>query len=90
VWSGTYRLPEGSYDVASGDSIWWNPLPRTGVVSENNQHLLTAGTTWKHRDIEINLSGLMDVGGKAELAHVGVSVDLYFSAFKKKGFLYFD
>ncbi|NMD12590.1 MAG: hypothetical protein GYA77_03480, partial [Candidatus Cloacimonetes bacterium] len=41
VWSGTYRLPEGSYDVASGDSIWWNPLPRTGVVSENNQHLLT-------------------------------------------------
>ena len=26
----------------------------------------------------------------SELAHVGVSVDLYFSAFKKKGFLYFD
>ena len=90
VWSGTYRLPEGSYDIASGDSVWWNPLSRTGVVSENNQHLLTGGVTWKHRDIEINLSGLMDVGGKAELAHVGVSIDLYFSAFKKKGFLYFD
>ena len=64
-------------------------LPQ-GRVGKNNQHILTLGTSWNHPDVRVNLSGLIDVAGQAPIAQVSLSADLFFSAFKRKNFLYFD
>ena len=90
VWRGVYRLPVDTYDPPSGDTLWWNPIPQTGTVAENSQLLLTGGFTWRHQDININLGAMFDISGNTKVAQLGGSIDLYFSAFKKKGFLYFE
>jgi len=59
-------------------------------VAENAQLLLTGGFTWRHQDININLGAMFDISGNTKVAQLGGSIDLYFSAFKKKGFLYFE
>jgi len=40
--------------------------------------------------VRVNLGGMIDVAGKAPMAQVSLSVDLYFSAFTRKEFLFFD
>lgn len=91
VWSGAYRLPENT--TANADtSIWWGPaaVPHGGVIGAHTQHLATFGLSWMSKDVNINLAALVDVGGKTSSAQLNVSLDLYFSAFRKKGFLFFD
>lgn len=91
VWRGAYRLPVNT--TAHADtSIWWGPadVPPGGVVGVHSQHLATLGLSWMSKDININLAALADLGGNTPSVQLSVSLDLYFSAFRKKGFLYFD
>ena len=89
VWHGTYALPENT--TASADtSMWWNDVAADYDVGRNTQHLLTIGSSWHHKDANVNLGFLVDIAGDAPLFEFSASLDLYFSAFKKKGFLYFD
>jgi hypothetical protein len=89
VWHGYYRLPMNN--TANADSaIWWGDVAPGGYLGKNTQHILTVGTSWHHQDVNVNLGFLMDVAGKAPVAQVNASIDLYFSAFKNKKFLYFD
>jgi hypothetical protein len=87
VWSGDFLLPDAGADTVS---IWWDEIMPGGKVPNNTQHILTAGVSWHHRDANVNLSGMIDVAGRAPVAQVSLSLDLYFSAFKRKDFLYFD
>lgn len=86
VWNGYYRLPDAASDTTS---IWWD-IPQGGKVGENTQHIVSVGTSWHHKEGSINLAFLMDVAGKAPVAQINLSLDLYFSAFKRKDFLYFE
>ncbi len=87
VWNGFFNIPDAQSDTTS---IWWNAVLPMGEVGKNNQHLITIGSTWSHPDVRVNLAGLIDVAGQAPVAQVNVSVDLFFSAFKRKNFLYFE
>lgn len=87
VWDGDFNLPDAGSDTTS---IWWSAVLPQGRVGKNSQHIITAGTSWNHPDVRVNLAGLIDVAGKAPVAQVNLSVDLFFSAFKRKNFLYFD
>ncbi|MBW6513661.1 MAG: hypothetical protein K0B87_02770 [Candidatus Syntrophosphaera sp.] len=87
IWHGHYKLPDAASDTLS---IWWNDVLAGGKVEKNTQHILTLGMTWHGRDARINLGFLMDVAGRAPIAQVNASLDLYFSAFRKKNFLFFD
>lgn len=87
VWEGDFRLPDASSDTTS---IWWNAVLPVGRVGKTSQHIISLGSSWNHPDVRVNLAGLIDVAGKAPIAQVNISVDLYFSAFKRKNFLYFD
>lgn len=87
VWHGHYRLPDADSDTLS---IWWDDILAGGKVEKNTQHILTVGTTWHSPDVRINLAFLIDVAGRAPIAQVNASLDLYFSAFKRKDFLYFE
>jgi len=89
AWHGYYRLPVNTTATAD-TAIWWNDVPSGGYLKPNNQHLVTVGASWHHRDVHLNLGILMDVAGQAPVAQVNASMDLYFSAFKNKKFLYFD
>lgn len=89
VWHGNYKLPVNT--TANADTaLWWNDVPLGGFLGENTQHILTAGASWHHRDANLNLGFLIDVAGKAPVAQVSASLDLYLSAFKNKKFLFFD
>lgn len=87
VWNGFFNIPDAQSDTTS---IWWNAVLPMGEVGKNNQHLITIGSTWSHPDVRVNLAGLIDVAGQAPVAQVNVSVELFFSAFKRKNFLYFE
>lgn len=87
VWHGDFLLPDAASDTTA---IWWDFILPGGNVKKNTQHLLSLGTSWHHRDLNLNLAFLMDVGGQAPVAQVNASLDLYFSAFRNKKFLYFD
>jgi hypothetical protein len=87
VWEGDFLIPDACSDTIS---IWWAAVLPQGRVGKNNQHILTLGTSWNHPDVRVNLSGLIDVAGQAPIAQVSLSADLFFSAFKRKNFLYFD
>lgn len=89
VWHGTYRLPVNT--TANADTaLWWDFEPVTGNVDRNNQHFLHIGTTWHHRDGSINLAFMQDVAGQAHMTQISMSLELYFSAFRRKGFLFFE
>lgn len=89
VWEGIYRYPLNT--TANADtSLWWDSVQSTGRLSKNTQHLLSAGFTWHHRDGAINLALLHDVLGKSPVTQVNASLSLYFSAFRRKGFLFFE
>ncbi len=91
VWDGRFRLPDASgYASADTVSIWWDAVKPTGFVQKNSQHIITLGGSWNHQDVRVNLGGMIDVAGKAPMAQVSLSVDLYFSAFTRKEFLFFD
>ncbi len=83
VWHGAYKLPVNTTATAD-TALWWNDVAVGGYVSKNTQHLITFGTSWTHRSGKVNLAFLLDVGGQAPVAQVNASLDLYFSAFKKK------
>ncbi len=87
VWNGYFNLPDARSDTIS---IWWDAVMPIGQVTPNNQHILTLGTSWNHPDARVNLAGMLNVSRQAPVAQVNLSVDLYFSAFKRKNFLYFD
>lgn len=87
VWDGAFDLPDAASDTTS---IWWGAVLPQGQVAKNSQHILTLGSSWNHPDVRVNLAGLIDVAGQAPIAQVNLSVDLFFSAFKRKNFLYFD
>ncbi len=87
VWVGDFLIPDAASDTLS---IWWNAVLPQGQVGKNNQHILTLGSSWSHPDVRVNLAGLIDVARQAPVAQVSFSVDLFFSAFKRKNFLYFD
>ncbi|MCB5224576.1 MAG: hypothetical protein WCY21_07000 [Candidatus Cloacimonadaceae bacterium] len=91
VWDGNFRLPDAQgYASADTVSIWWDAVMPIGHIGKNSQHIITLGGTWSHPDVRVNLAGMIDVAGKAPVAQVNLSVDLYFSAFNRKEFLYFD
>jgi hypothetical protein len=87
VWDGDFLIPDAASDTLS---IWWNAVLPQGQVGKNNQHILTLGSSSSNPDVRVNLAGLIDVAGQAPVAQVSLSVDLFFSAFKRKNFLYFD
>jgi hypothetical protein len=88
VWHGTYRLPMNTFANAD-TSLWWDFEPVTGNVEEGNQHFLHLGTTWHHRDGSISLAFMQDVAGETRMTQIGLSLQLYFNAFRRKGFLFF-
>jgi hypothetical protein len=90
VFSGYYLLPQNTSPSADSASIWWDYMTPYGYVAQNNQHLLSIGSTWLHQDVHVNIGAIIDVGGQTPVAEVSASVDLFFSAFKSKKFLYFD
>ena len=87
IWSGQFNLPDARSDTIS---IWWGAVMPFGQVTKNTQHIITVGTSWNHPDARVNLAGLINVSKQAPVAQVSLSLDLYFSAFKRKDFLYFD
>lgn len=87
IWSGEFYLPDACSDTTS---IWWDAVMPVGQVTKNTQHIITVGTSWNHPDVRVNLAGLINVSRQAPIAQVGLSVDLKFSAFKRKDFLYFE
>ncbi len=89
VWHGDYQLPENT--TANADtSLWWDNVALGGSIKKNGQHFLSAGVTWHHRDGNINLAVLQDVAGREPMTQVNLSLSLYLSAFRRKGFLYFE
>lgn len=88
VWHGTYRLPLNTFANAD-TSLWWDFEPVTGNVERGNQHFIHLGTTWHHRSGSINLAFMQDLAGQARMTQISLSLELYFSAFKRKGFLFF-
>jgi len=86
VWHGDYLLPDAASDTIS---IWWDKILPGGTVKKNTQHILTGGFSWHHKDVNVNLSGLVNVANTAPVSQISLSVDLYFSAFQRKDFLYF-
>lgn len=87
VWEGKFNLPDAASDTTS---LWWDVVLPEGNVAKNNQHIITIGSSWNHPDVRVNLAGMIDVAGQAPIAQVNLSVDLFFSAFKRKDFLYFE
>ncbi len=88
VWHGNYRLPVNTFATAD-TSLWWDFEPVAGFVEPNNQHFLSIGSTWHHRDGSITLAFMQDVAGQARMTQIGISLQLYFKAFRRKGFLFF-
>ncbi|MDY0111445.1 MAG: hypothetical protein WC179_01285 [Candidatus Cloacimonadaceae bacterium] len=86
VWHGDYLLPDAAADTVS---IWWDKILPGGTVNQNTQHILTGGFSWHHKDVNVNLAGLVNVANTAPISQISLSIDLYFSAFKRKDFLYF-
>lgn len=89
IWEGVYRYTMNT--TANADtSIWWDSVQSTGRLNENTQHLISAGFTWHHRDGAINVALLSDIAGNSPVTQINLSMSLYLSSFRRKGFLFFE
>ncbi len=89
VFSGEYRFPVNNSNTADS-SLVWSQVPLGGTIKQNDQLFITAGFTYHHKDGIISVSLMQDLIGRMPVTHINLSLGLNFSAFRKKGFLYFD
>ncbi|NLO11255.1 MAG: hypothetical protein GX122_02410 [Candidatus Cloacimonetes bacterium] len=82
IWHGSYNLPINT--TADADTaLWWNYIPTSGSVSENGQHLVSAGISWAFKYGVINVGGMIGLG-QPDMAQVSASLGLYTDYFRRK------
>lgn len=89
VYSGFFRLPE-NVSATPDTSMWWDNVATGGNIKENTQHFVSFGFSWRHQDGSINAAILQEVAGRVPLTQINLSLSLYLSSFRRKGFLYFE
>ncbi|MDP3113846.1 MAG: hypothetical protein Q8M98_03625 [Candidatus Cloacimonadaceae bacterium] len=89
VYSGFFRLPMNN-SATPDTAMWWDNVPLVGNIKANTQHFLSLGFTWHHQDGTINAAVLQEIAGRAPMTQINLSLSLYLSSFRRKGFLYFE
>lgn len=89
VFEGRLMMPVNTTATAD-TSIFWNDVAVSVPIKNNAQHFLTGGIGYYFRDGSLNLSFIQTIVGEDKATQINMSLSIYLSSFKRKGYLYFD